>query len=346
MENHDGLDELVQRLRALEEKNREMRAWQSSVLSTLGELADLMGSLEDRVNATVLTSRINQQRMESLRYELQDPDYVSPVFKPHFLSMEETRRQIIEEGRSIARFGDGEFSAIRGIQRWNFQKEDPALGQKLKEVLQSNDPGFLVGLNENFYGDLSHLSEAAADGVRSYMTPETRKFHASLLDPERVYASAMICFIGKEQDVTDLRRFWNDRDCVFIEGEYTRMGVGNDLFDNCRSISRILCPAENAFDRYDEIMTAATKQPKDRLMLLALGPTATAMAYDLYREGYQALDVGHVDLLYEKFRAGYNSLTKVTIPYKYCNCDESGTGRQIEDIDDPEYRSQIVAKIS
>ena len=40
-----------------------------------------------------------------------------------------------------------------------------------------------------------------------------------------------------------------DRDVIICEGEKTRMGVGNDLLDNCKSIKRIICPSENAFDK-------------------------------------------------------------------------------------------------
>jgi len=30
-----------------------------------------------------------------------------------------------------------------------------------------------------------------------------------------------------------------------------------------------------------------------------LGPTTTVLAYDLYKNGYQAIDIGHVDLEHE-----------------------------------------------
>ena len=36
-------------------------------------------------------------------------------------------------------------------------------------------------------------------------------------------------------------------------------------------------------------------------MLIALGPTATILAYDLAEKGVQALDVGHIDIEYEWF---------------------------------------------
>ena len=37
------------------------------------------------------------------------------------------------------------------------------------------------------------------------------------------------------------------------------MGVGNDLFDNAKSIRRILCPAENSWGSYPEILSNVKK---------------------------------------------------------------------------------------
>ena len=61
---------------------------------------------------------------------------------------------------------------------------------------------------------------------------------------------------------------WDNKECLFIEGDKTRMGVGNDLFDNAKSIQRILCPSENAFDKYDAILEEALKTSLNKTVLL------------------------------------------------------------------------------
>ena len=79
-----------------------------------------------------------------------------------------------------------------------------------------------------------------------------------------------------------LKQLWEARNVVFVEGAQSRLGVGNDLFDNAASIKRILCPAQNAFDKYSDILqTIQQHVKKDDLLILALGPTATVLAYDL-----------------------------------------------------------------
>ena len=79
------------------------------------------------------------------------------------------------------------------------------------------------------------------------------------------------------------------------------MGVGNDLLSNALSVERVIAPSENAFLVYDVILSAVRKYGKGKLILAALGPTATVLAYDLAREGYWILDIGHLDLEYEWF---------------------------------------------
>ena len=177
------------------------------------------------------------------------------------------------------------------------------------------------------------------------MRPMVRRQHAELLSKEKVYANAVYHTISGEDDVQALKAIWNGRKCLIVEGVHTGMGVGNPLLDNCSEIIRVLGPAENAVDRYDDIMKEVCKYGRDYLVLLALGPTATVMAYDLYKEGFQAIDAGHIDLVYEQYLRGANSLYSVKIPYKYCSSDERGSGRTIEEITDEEYLRQVVARI-
>lgn len=348
-------DELIKKIDELEKENAELIKWQSSVNQLLNKMLDMItrldetkkdrNELESELRNLWIYANINRYRINSLPYELQDPDYESFYFKPHILSKEETIRQIIEENKSIARLGDGEFAAIVGQKRWNFQGESELLSRKLKEILSCDESRLIVGLNPSFYRNLFDMSEDDADGVRAYMQPMVRRLHAQLLSPDRIYGNALFHNIDSDEDVTNFKRIWDKRDCVFIEGVHTGMGVGNDLFDNCNSIERIIGPAENAIDKYKEIMNEALKQTKNKLFLVALGPTATVLAYELCKEGYQAIDIGHADLIYEGYVRKLPNLYGVEIPYKYCSKDEKISGRSIEEISDPIYKSQILTII-
>lgn len=137
----------------------------------------------------------------------------------------------------------------------------------------------------------------------------------------------------------NLQRIWADRDIIFVEGALTRLGVGNDLFANAASIRRIEGPPVNSWDKYEEILAAALRvADADSLFLIALGPSAGVLAYDLYRAGYQALDIGHLDLEYEWFLRGKGG--RCPVEHKYNN--ELTGGDQVADIYDEEYLRQIV----
>lgn len=80
----------------------------------------------------------------------------------------------------------------------------------------------------------------------------------------------------------------------------------------------------------------------DDLILIALGHTATVLAYDLSKLGYQAIDIGHIDIEYEWLRMG--AKRKMPVPNKYVN--EVREGRIDTDLNDVTYQSQIIGRIS
>ena len=135
-----------------------------------------------------------------------------------------------------------------------------------------------------------------------------------------------------------VKSLWNNREVVIVEGEKSRLGIGNDLFNGCKSIERIICPSINAFSKYDEIFKEVKKQDKSKLILIALGPTATILAYDLSNEGYQAIDIGHIDIEYE----WYLMKVKEKCPVKNKYIGEINGGDCVEDILDKKYNKQII----
>lgn len=108
--------------------------------------------------------------------------------------------------------------------------------------------------------------------------------------------------------------------------------------NGAKSIRRILCPAENAFSKYEEIIESVGKESKDTLILLALGPTATVLAYDLAMEGYQALDLGHFDIEYEWYLM--KAENRENVENKYVN--EVSNGNVTVEVIDENYKNQII----
>ena len=173
----------------------------------------------------------------------------------------------------------------------------------------------------------------------------------SSLDMNRVYYNAFInrCYLNynKTDDhhqaacnyFKKLKEIWKNRDVVILESEKAGLGAGNDLLDGAKSISRIIfCPVKNAFNKYDQILSAFDEINTDTLILVALGPTATVLAYDLCRKGYQAVDIGLIGEEYECF------LRKET-PLEIRSIGRNSTMKHASNPDDPEYKNQIIKTI-
>lgn len=298
---------------------------------------------------TYLYSNEVKPFLDNVRYELLDEVKRGEIQIPQVASAEETVQAICEHKKSICRFGDGEFELINLHKRAKYQEVSEKLAVRLKEVLQSRDENILIAIADN-YGTLNQYTEKAQGDIRHYLTKEIREQQYALLDMDRKYYNAYftrpyIIYLDKEKArdrFEQIKQIWNGQDILVVEGDKTRMGVGNDLLSEAKNIQRLIAPNENAFSCYDGILDAAKKYGKEKLILIALGPTATVLAYDLAREGYWAIDIGHIDIEYEWYRR--NAKEKCIIQYKYVN--EVAHGENVIDGDEFEkYREQYESEI-
>lgn len=271
------------------------------------------------------------------------------VGKYDIATPEETIDEIISKNKSITRFGDGEIDFIYG-KGMNYQKFDEKLACRLKEVLNSDYDDLLVGMPNAINTEYFEEYTGVAIEFWPRWVHENMFRIIKLLDRKRKYYSTQITRFyldykdksNKAEYVKKIKKIWDKKDIVIIEGDKSRLGVGNDLFDNMNSIERIICPSENAFDRYKQIVSEASKVDKNKLILLALGPTATVLAYDLFKIGYRVIDIGHIDIEYEWFLR--KATEKVRIETKYVT--EVKNGRtNIAEINDEKYMSEVIAKI-
>ncbi|MDO5292490.1 MAG: SP_1767 family glycosyltransferase [bacterium] len=266
--------------------------------------------------------------------------------KVKIMSIEDTIEAVVNQGLSVSRYGDGEFSWMVGIKQKTFQDSSEEMKKRLLEIINSNQKGHIVCLSDAF-GSLRQYNHFAKRFWMEFMV-KYRKNWIGLLDLNKTYYNTnMTRFYMDYKDKLIcknrfclIKRVWDARDIIIVEGDKTRLGIGNDLFDNAKSIHRILAPATNAFFKYDDIMEKIKKHSKDKLILMALGPTATIMAYDLHQLGYQAIDVGHIDIEYEWFLMG--AKTKVPVPNKYVNEAKQFGGIPKNSFYNEEYINQIL----
>ena len=250
-------------------------------------------------------------RLSNIGYEIIDKYRNNGYNFPIIGDTEEAVFKIVNERCSLVRFGDGEFEIMVGHDRAVFQKYNSKLAERLKTVIRSNDDKLLIAIANN-YGNLEQYTDNTADGIRSYMNETVRKFHDEFIYKDKIYYDAYMfkAYLPyKDKSKADkrfglIKRIWDKRDIVIVEGDKTRTGYGNNLLDNAASIRRILAPTQNAFSVYEKVLNAVLKIEKDELILIALGPAGKVLVYDLTELGYQAVDVGQVDIDYEWYKAG------------------------------------------
>lgn len=265
---------------------------------------------------------------------------------PQIMSNDETINLLNKNKYSLSRFGDGEFNIIWG-NSIGFQEYDESLAKRLKYILKSNNENILIGIPDSFE-NLEKFEDEPKKFWSNYMIINRNKI-IKLLNSEKIYCDSFITrfylpYKDKKQSsnqILNIKEIWNNRKVVFVEGSLTRMGVGNDLFDNAIDIKRILVPAENAFNLYNKILETCLNISKDYLFILSIGPTASVLSYDLSKYGYQALDLGHIDLQYEYYLR--QSSQRIRIRGKYNN--EIDNGNKVESIEDKNYSNQIMEKI-
>lgn len=252
--------------------------------------------------------------------------------------------------KSLTRFGDGEIAWIYKDAKGYFgQDNSDELSEALKKALTSKRDSLLVGI-PNFFTDMETYTKERKRNREIHLSQYIERWR-ELIDPNSTYADALITRvyngrvnINFEERFSKWKGVWNRKSVCVVEGTETRFGVGNDLLANAKVVKRILCPSENAFSKYKEIYEVA-KSKKDEfdLFLIALGPTASVLAYDLDAIGCQAIDIGHLDIEYEWFLRGAHS--KMPIVGKYVN--EAG-GSSTKDFDSSlldAYNSEIILKV-
>lgn len=266
--------------------------------------------------------------------------------KLKIMSSMDSIRYIIDHKCSLSRFGDGELDSIEG-KGGEYQHPSPRLSKMLLECLQSDLPNHKVAIPNH----LNHYDGKPKQGFwTNYVVGHHKKF-LHWLSFDKVYLDTQLTrFYYEHKDKSHcaehiglIKKIWEGRDVVIVEGAKTRSGIGNDLYANAKSIRRILGPALSGFSKYDDIYDFIINNVgKDKLILLSFGITATVLAYELAKLGYQAIDLGHLDIEYEWFRMG----AKDRVPIKGKFTYESEDGHNPSQCTDPRYAEQIIADFS
>lgn len=264
------------------------------------------------------------------------------------MGINETVDYINKNEASMVRFGDGELMIMNGENISNYQNSSPVLAKELQKIIQEDKKDLLVCLPDVFSG----LYEYKFRTRYHWITELNKKkdIYLKFTQESRIYGNAFvtrpyIMFNNKEKSkdyFEHIRRLWEKRRIILVEGKFSRFSVGNDLLDNALETKRILCPPNNAFEKFEEILKACLEFDKDHLFMVSLGPAAKPLVYQLYKLGYRAIDIGHLDSEYEWYLAGAETRTKI----KNKHTAEMGDSEELNEVSDKKYLLEISTVIN
>lgn len=189
----------------------------------------------------------------------------------------------LQEGFSIARFGDGELKMATGS---SYVREDSngAMARELRRILVKPDPRCLVGI-----WPLNPESPKFKSMVRH------RERFKTVLTKKTIYYSSLISrpdsapWIRTREYALEFQKLWaGKRMAVLCEmtGSALR-AVGGDR----PSVVHVICPRFGAYAQIDHFENRIRAEEVD-IAILSCGPTATCLAHRLAARGIQAIDFG------------------------------------------------------
>lgn len=219
-------------------------------------------------------------------------------------TVDETIDELLHTEKSMVRFGDGEIVMIKGGDLM-LQKASPEIAAGLVEILRYAEDDLIVTI-PGIFETLSDHRKASRQFWKDHLL-FCRKTYEKYCNPDRIYYSTFVsrCYYyledrsGVGAQFAKIRKIWENRDVVIVEGTRTHNGVGNDLLDTARSVERIICPPSDAYGALPKILEACLGYDRDRLFLLSVGVAAKFLAVELFGRGYRVLDIGNMDMEYE-----------------------------------------------
>lgn len=251
------------------------------------------------------TYRIKDELLEECARELEDYKQMTQL---QVLDAQPTVALLASHPKSFTRYGDGEIHIMEGRDQ-AFQKYEPELAQKMLDILAQKRDDVYVGLNHAYWESPNRYTQR---NRRFYRVRGTgyRRFFTEHCDASSLYLDAA-CFgayyrFGDEFDFEGhydrIMDLFAGKKVAILAGEGVFEKLQYNVFARAEAQMTVHGPRLHAFSQYQQILEQVEKTvPKDYLVCLILGQTATAMVPDLTDMGYMAWDVGHLAKDYDAY---------------------------------------------
>lgn len=198
---------------------------------------------------------------------------------------------LVLQGKSIGRFGDGELGGHARGHKNVSQIADPKLTRELKALLVDPPKNCLVGIPT--------MNPAGKQTWLKY-----KDAYARFLNPRVQYVSAFISrpdsapWIDTPEFFDKMESLWRDQEVTLV-GNGVRSLKPDFLRGHGADVNFVECPYRDAYAEIDRLEEACLRA--GRRVILCAGPTATVLAARLTRSKLHAIDLGHAGMFWRRY---------------------------------------------
>lgn len=221
------------------------------------------------------------------------PQCIVGVRGSTFLGDRQTLLFLMNCQKGIVRFGDGEAAYLAGYS-FSHQTQDERLRRKLITILREYDEhsSALVAIPHDLVYERNHEARRTKKGywraARWALLP--------YLKDGVTYGSAF-CFRSGLVIDDDIRSYVALLISLLLGKDIIYVGSDEGCSDIVPMCSIVRVPKQNAFSHYEDIRASVIREAgkyRQPVVMASCGITATALAWELNREGVLAYDVGMI----------------------------------------------------
>lgn len=209
--------------------------------------------------------------------------------------------QKIREGKSLIRFGDGEFGIYNG-KSIHYQQFSDDLKNKFEEIksffeIEGENCPYLLAVPKKYMQCTGFALCKKRVLVSSWA--EARNYFKKNFNLNKTYGDA---FLFERKNVSIYENIWNakndSRTIIFIHNN--RIYAEQFQKKYKREVLFIQCPTQNAFEQIEKLenvinnLIALHNLGKENVQIVvSAGPTGKILVYQFSRKGYHSIDAGH-----------------------------------------------------
>lgn len=198
-------------------------------------------------------------------------------------------------GKSLTRYGDGEFRLAMGGSKNVSQVNHPDLRRELVEILATPQNFCLVAIPD--------------------MNPQSPKWwfwgkylytYPRMLNPKMTYYSQFITrpdsapAIDIPEFYDRMENLWRDQEVVLVRGSERSLVEERGTMLLAKKVHPVMCMRRDAYQEIDRVEKDVLALNVNRVLLCA-GAMATVLTYRLAKKGLHAIDLGHIGYLWRLY---------------------------------------------